>query len=167
MTRNPDSAGRLRRLALATLLGLAVGGPAWAEPTPAAATAAAAAPAAAPALAPAAAPHPVEGPSFAPMGLALLVVLGLMGGAVWVLRRSGIAPQGGGNRLLRVVSQLPVGPRERVLVVEAGERWLLLGVSSAGITRLGTLPKGEAGAPPPGAAAFGTLLDKLRKGRPA
>jgi flagellar protein FliO/FliZ len=185
MTRFPVPSARpsglLRRLALCALLGLAAAGPAHAQGAPASAAPAAAAPsgaAAAPPPAPvqalvpapqAAAPasRPVEGPSFAPMGLALLLVLGLMAGTVWVLRRSGLAPQGGANRLLRVVSQLSVGPRDRVLVVEAGERWLLLGVSAAGITRLGTLPKGEAAAPPPAAAAFGTLLEKLRKGRPA
>jgi len=115
------------------------------------------------ALAQAAAPAhaPVEGPSFVPMAMALLVVLGLLGAAVWVLRRAGIAPRGADGRL-RVVSQLALGPRERVVIVEAGERWLVLGVGGGTITRLGTLPRGET---PPVAAApasFGALLGRLR-----
>jgi flagellar protein FliO/FliZ len=110
-----------------------------------------------------AAPKPVDGPSLTPMLLALLVVLGLMGAAVWVLRRIGIAPRAGSS-YLRLVTQLSVGPRERVVIVEAGDRWLLLGVGTGGISRLGTLPKAEAPAataPPP---SFGALLDKLRGG---
>jgi len=104
---------------------------------------------------------PVEGPSFVPMARALLVVLGLLGAAVWVLRRAGLAPRGADGRL-RVVSQLALGPRERVVIVEAGERWLVLGVGGGSITRLGTLPRGES---PPAAAApasFGALLGRLR-----
>lgn len=115
--------------------------------------------------------RPVEGPSFAPMGLALLAVLGLMAGAVWILRRMGLAPRGADARLLRIVSQLSLGPRERLLIVEAGDRWLLLGVGSGGISRLGTLPRtlpaaegAAAGAGPGAAASFQGLLDRLRKG---
>jgi flagellar protein FliO/FliZ len=112
----------------------------------------------------AAAPKAIEGPSFTPMALALVLVLGLIGAAVWVLRRTGIAPRAGSSQL-RLVTQLALGPRERVVVVEAGERWLVLGVGAGGITRLGTMPKAESAvagtAPPP---SFGALLDKLRGG---
>jgi flagellar protein FliO/FliZ len=109
--------------------------------------------------------HPVEGPSFLPMAVALLLVLGLLAAAVWVLRRTGIAPRAGGGHL-RLVSQLPLGPRERVVIVEVADRWLVLGVGSGGISRLGSVPKSDAGAAPAPAAAFGTLLEKLRGGRP-
>ena len=95
------------------------------------------------------------------MVMALVFVLGLMGVAVWVLRRIGIAPRAGSSHL-KIISQLALGPRERVVVVEAGDRWLLLGVGAGGISRLGTLPKAEmmpANAAPP---SFGALLGKLR-----
>jgi flagellar protein FliO/FliZ len=107
------------------------------------------------------APRPIDGPSFMPMVVALVFVLGLMGAAVWVLRRAGLAPRAGSSHL-KIVSQLALGPRERVVVVEAGDRWLLLGVGAGGISRLGTMPKTEAApadAPPPN---FGALLGKLR-----
>ena len=106
----------------------------------------------------------VEGPSFAPMGVALLVVLGLMAAVLWLLRRAGLAPRAGSGNLLRLVGQLSLGPRERVVVIEAGDRWLLLGVGTAGISRLGTLPKGESPSVPAPMPSFGVLLDKLRKG---
>jgi len=114
-------------------------------------------------LAPKAAP-PVEGPSFMPMVLALVVVLGLLGAAVWVLRRAGIAPRAGSQQL-RIVTQLALGPRERVLIVEAGDRWWLLGVGAGGVTRLGTMPKGESAAAAPPVASFGSLLEKMRGGQ--
>ena len=105
----------------------------------------------------------VDGPSFLPMALALVVVLGLLGAALWALRRAGLAPRGGGGQL-RLVTQLALGPRERVVVVETGERWWLLGVGAGGVTRLGSLPKGETGAAPAPVASFGALLEKLRAG---
>lgn len=106
---------------------------------------------------------PIEGPSFVPMALALVLILGLLGAALWVLRRAGFAPRGGSSQL-RLVTQLALGPRERVVIVEAGERWWLLGVGASGVTRLGSLPKGEASASTLPPASFGTLLEKLRAG---
>ena len=79
-------------------------------------------------------------PPLMPTIVGLLVVLALVPLAVWLLRRlrvGGAAPAGG----LRVVAQLALGPRERVVVVEAGDRCLVLGVSGAGIQRLGTLSR--------------------------
>ena len=110
-----------------------------------------------------AAPHTVEGPSVLPMVMALILVLGMIAATMWVLRRTGIAPRTTNNPL-KLISQLAVGPRERVVVVEIGDRWWLLGVASGRVTRLGSVPKGEA--PPAQAlpASFGNLLDKLRKG---
>jgi flagellar protein FliO/FliZ len=66
---------------------------------------------------------------------------------------------------MRVVAQLAIGQRERLVVVEAGERWLILGVTPSTISRVGTLPKGEL---PPGAGAggsFASLLTHARRGR--
>jgi flagellar protein FliO/FliZ len=108
-----------------------------------------------------AAAKPIDGPSYTPMLLALLFVFGLLGAAVWILRRVGIAPRAGSSHL-RIVSQLALGPRERVVVVEAGERWLLLGVGAGGISRLGTMPKTEAASADATPPSFGALLGKLR-----
>jgi len=111
--------------------------------------------------------HAAEGPSFVPMSLALLFVLALLGAAVWVLRRTGIAPRQGSSNL-RLVGQLALGPRERVVVVQAGERWLVLGVSAAGISRLANLPPQAATPVAPATAApaqsFETLFRRLRGG---
>jgi len=64
--------------------------------------------------------------------------------------------------LLRRIATLTVGTRERVLIVEAGDQWLVLGVTAHNIQTLHTLPKGELPEPPamrlPG--GFAALLKK-------
>jgi flagellar protein FliO/FliZ len=106
-----------------------------------------------------------QGPSLLPLVMALVFVLALIPAAVWLLKRmgGGTATSAAG---LRVVAQLPLGTRERLVVVEAGERWLLLGVTAASINRVGTLPKGTLPAVPT-AANFASLLNAARGKRDA
>ena len=107
------------------------------------------------ATSPASAP---AGPSLGPMLLALLLVLALIPIALWLLKRMGPmanTPVAG----LKIIAQLPLGSRERVVVLEAGDRWLLLGVTAAQIQRIGSLPKGEL---PAAAPSFKSLLQRAR-----
>ncbi len=83
-----------------------------------------------------------------PVVLALAAVLALIPVAVWLLKRFGAGTSAPVNGL-QVVSQLPLGTGQRVVVLQAGDRWLLLGVTAGSITRLGSLPR-----PPAGAAAI-------------
>jgi len=72
--------------------------------------------------------------------MALLLVLGLILGLAWLLRRlpgAGFRPADG----LRVVSSLPLGAKERAVVIEVGGRQLLLGVSAGGVALLHALPE--------------------------
>jgi flagellar protein FliO/FliZ len=103
-----------------------------------------------------------EGPSLAPMLVALVFVLALIPVSMWLLKRFG-GGQPSANAGLRVVAQLPLGPRERIVVIEAGERWLLLGVTAASINRVGTLPKGDANALAGSATSFASLMARIQK----
>ncbi len=110
-----------------------------------------------------------SGPSLLPMVLVLLLVLALIPVSMWVLKRMG-AGGAAGVAGMKVVATLPLGPRERLVVVEAGERWLLLGVTPGAVNRVGTLPKGAlptgtAGVAGLAAGGFSQLLDaaKARK----
>lgn len=93
----------------------------------------------------------------------LAVVLALVFGLAWIARRLGV-PAAGHSPLLRQISALSVGPRERVVIVEAGESWLVLGITAQSIRTLHTLPKGEApaAAANPFANSFAALLNKAR-----
>jgi flagellar biosynthetic protein FliO len=108
-------------------------------------------------------------PSLAPIVMALAAVLLLIPVAVWLLKRFGagtMAPLAG----LQVVGQLPLGAGQRVVVLAAGERWLLLGVTAGSITRLGSLAKPPADAALLNAAAtpanFAALLARVTCGGP-
>lgn len=72
-------------------------------------------------------------------GLGLAVVIGLIFLLAWVTRRFGLQPSGN-SRLLKVVSSVMVGQRERVVVVEIGDAWLVLGVAAGQVRALHTLP---------------------------
>jgi flagellar protein FliO/FliZ len=64
----------------------------------------------------------------------------------WVMRR--LTPGAIGSRgLLRVVGGVMVGPKERVVLLEIGETWLLLGVAASGVSLLHTLPKPPQSVP--------------------
>ncbi len=109
------------------------------------------------------APASAAGPSLMPLLTGLALVLGLIGAAAWLLRRAGFAQSVSASGL-RVVGQLALGPRERLVVIEVGDRRWLLGVSAAGIARLGTLPAGsEGGAASPPAAERSSFADIVRR----
>ncbi len=97
----------------------------------------------------------------------LVAVLGLIAATAWMARRFGVA-RGGASAVLNVIGSASVGARERVVVVEIGESWLVVGVGPGNVNALATLPKGEAPAPaagmplPPFAARLQHILDKSR-----
>jgi flagellar protein FliO/FliZ len=87
--------------------------------------------------------------------LALVLVLGLIGLLVWLLRRVGFSATGGKGRRLSVAEVLMIGPRHRLLLVRRDdvEHLVLLGpaghtVVEGGIRR----PAGSAGD-------FASMLD--------
>ena len=69
-------------------------------------------------------------------GLALVIALIL--GVAWLMRRTGAGS--GSGQLLRIVASQSLGARERVVVVEVGATWLLLGVAPGRVTRVGEMP---------------------------
>lgn len=104
----------------------------------------------------------------AAFGLALVLALIFLCG--WAARRLGLRQPGSG-RLLTVVSSAMVGQRERVVVVEIGGSWLVLGVAAGQVRALHTmsaqsLPDAPAtalaGATPVGAFSQ-KLLESLGK----
>ncbi len=85
--------------------------------------------------------------------IGLVAVLLLIFGTAWVAKRLGVA-RGGSSNLLHVISSVSVGARERVVMVEVGDNWLVVGVAAGSVNALMTLPKGES--LPAAPAAFNT-----------
>jgi flagellar protein FliO/FliZ len=72
------------------------------------------------------------------LGLAVVVVLLL--GSLHLLKRLQ-APRGSAGGVLRTVTGIAVGPRERVVVLEVGETWLVVGVAPGRVNMLHSLPR--------------------------
>lgn len=72
--------------------------------------------------------------------LALLVVLAALVAFLWLLRR--ISPvQTGAHGVVRVVGGVMLGTRERLVIVEVADQWLLIGVAAGQVNHLHTMPK--------------------------
>ena len=68
--------------------------------------------------------------------LSLVLVVGFIFAAAWVVRRMPLG-MGRGNGPLKVLAALPLGPRERLVLVEARGEELLIAVSPAGVFNVG------------------------------
>ena len=97
----------------------------------------------------------------ATLGLAL--VLGLIFAVGWAMRR--ISPARSAAGPLRIVGAQALGARERVVLVEVGDQWLVLGVAPGNVRGLATLPRGTLPAAPSSpVAGFANLLARARGG---
>jgi len=109
------------------------------------------------------------GGSVVQMLLGLGVVLLLVIGSLYLLKRLA-APRGAAAGLLRVVAATAVGTRERVVVVEVGDTWLVLGVAPGRVTSLSQMPRLEiSGAQLPAASGgdFSSWLKRVMERRNA
>lgn len=74
--------------------------------------------------------------------LSLLLVLAAVVVVGWLLKRINLPQQGAGNAL-KVVSGVAVGQRERIVLVEVNDTWLVIGVAPGQVNALHTMPKGN------------------------
>ncbi|WP_291994538.1 flagellar biosynthetic protein FliO [Candidatus Accumulibacter sp. ACC003] len=80
--------------------------------------------------------------------LALALVIGIVFLAAFLLRKLNGGRGFGSSGPLRVVGGLMIGSRERIILVEVDDTWIVVGLVPGQIRTLHTLPKGEL--PPPG-----------------
>ena len=74
--------------------------------------------------------------------MGLVIVLGLMAAIAWTLKRLNLAKIAG-NAPVKVVGGVSVGNRERVMVVEVADQWIVVGVAPGQVNALSTLPRPE------------------------
>lgn len=77
------------------------------------------------------------------ISMVLLLVVGLIAGMAWLLRRLGVARNPSGTTV-KVVSGVNLSNRERILVVEIADQWIVVGVAPGCINTLATMPRQEA-----------------------
>ena len=96
-------------------------------------------------------PDPISFQSVSQLLLGLLLVVSLIFALAWAVRRANFVPgQGSG---MRVVASLALSARERAVLVQCGDKQLLLGVAPGSVQLLAqfdeaviepsTVPKGE------------------------
>lgn len=110
--------------------------------------------------------------------LSLAAVVGLIFAAGWASRRLQGGRHARGARRMRCLEVLPLGPRERVLLLEVDGQRLVVGVGAGGLRTLWT--GGANDVPPPmdvpadgkqevpteRPGLFRTLLDQHRRSQP-
>jgi flagellar protein FliO/FliZ len=81
--------------------------------------------------------------------LALAAVIGLMLLIAWLFKR--IGPINSMNKVpMKVVGGLSIGNRERIMVIEIADQWLIVGVTAQQINTLSSMPKQEITSLDPG-----------------
>lgn len=109
------------------------------------------------------APAGVGASTFLQLAAGLGFVLAAVFAVAWIVRRIGVVP--GTQGAVRVVGGTAVGSRERVVVLEIADQWVVVGVAPGRVNAIATLPKGEPVPTIPGAAGAtaNTFQDWLRR----
>lgn len=95
----------------------------------------------------------------AQLGMGLIIVVGLIFLLGYLMRRVGpMAPQG--CQHIQVISSYPLGPRDRLVLVDVGGQQMLLGISPGRINTLHVFDEPVADAD--GAAVGGDFARKLQ-----
>ena len=91
--------------------------------------------------------------------LGLVAVLALMAGVAWLMKRIGMA-RGAGSSVAKIVGGVSVGNRERVMVIEVADQWIVIGVAPGRVNALASMPRREhlAQNGEPGAGGFSAWL---------
>ncbi|MFZ2267894.1 MAG: flagellar biosynthetic protein FliO [Azonexus sp.] len=76
-------------------------------------------------------------------GLALALIVGLLFGTAWLLRKVS-GGKGFGHGDMKIVGGVALGPRERIVLIEVGDDWLVVGIVPGQIRTLHRLPKGSS-----------------------
>jgi len=95
------------------------------------------------------------------MLLGLALIIGLLFFGAFALRKLNGGKGFGNSGPLRVVGGLMIGPRERIVMIEVGESWIVIGIVPGQIKTLHTLPKGELPATQGGTKPFGQWLKQM------
>jgi flagellar protein FliO/FliZ len=118
-------------------------------------------------------PSAVSSSSIVQITFSLILVLAAIVLVAWLLKRLNVARQGSGH-LLKILGGVAVGQRERIVLVEVHDTWLVVGVGPGQIRTLHALQKQDfpntgnsAFGPPPSENKFANLLLSVLRRRPA
>ena len=100
--------------------------------------------------APAASTAQSAGGGLAEVTLALIVIVALIAGLAWVLKRTrGFGVGAGARDRIQVLGDRMVGQKERCVLVRVGDTDILIGVASGSVNTLHVFPPGANTEAPP------------------
>jgi flagellar protein FliO/FliZ len=118
-------------------------------------------------------PSAVSSSSIVQIIFSLLLVIAAIVLVAWLLKRMNVAHQGSGN-LLKILGGVSIGQRERIVLVEVKDTWLVVGVGPGQIRTLHTLEKQDsqnsgnsAFSPQPSENKFAKLLSSVLRHQPS
>lgn len=118
-------------------------------------------------------PPAVSSSNIAQIIFSLLLVLAAIMLVAWLLKRVNAAQLGSGN-LLKILGNVAIGQRERIVLVEVKDTWLVVGVGPGQIRTLHTLQKQEVLSPNnpvpdpmPSENKFAKLLSSVLRHQPS
>jgi len=94
--------------------------------------------------------------------VSLVIVLAMVAAAAWLLRRMHGTASGSVTGL-RIIGGVAVGQRERVVVVEVEDAWLVLGVAPGRVVGLHQLPRPAQAPPVQPAQAGATFVGRITR----
>jgi len=95
------------------------------------------------------------------MLLGLTLIIGILFFGAYFLRKLNGGRNFGHSGPLRIVGGLMISTRERIVLIEVGDTWLVVGIAPGQITTLHTLPKGELAASSGSERPFGQWLKQI------
>ena len=100
----------------------------------------------------------IPGGAMLQMLLGLALIIGLLFLGAYLLRRLNGGKSFGNTGPMRIVGGLMISPRERIVLLEVNETWVIVGIVPGQIKTLHTLPKGEIPSDRDGENRFGSWL---------
>ncbi|MDP3539399.1 MAG: flagellar biosynthetic protein FliO [Azonexus sp.] len=83
----------------------------------------------------------VSAGTYVQTALALSLIVGLLIGMAWLARKIS-GGKGFGQGGIKIVGGVTLGPRERIVLIEVGDEWLVVGIVPGQIRTLHRLEKG-------------------------
>ncbi|MBS0395142.1 MAG: flagellar biosynthetic protein FliO, partial [Proteobacteria bacterium] len=98
---------------------------------------------------------------FAQVAVSLLLIVAVIVALAWLATRLRLTPRAASSAL-RILADVPVGPKERVVLLKVGDAQALVGVGADGVRSLALLDRlVELPSEPAGAGAFAERLKSL------
>jgi flagellar protein FliO/FliZ len=85
----------------------------------------------------------VSAGTYVQAALALALIVALLVGTAWLARKVS-GGKGFGQGGMKIVGGVALGPRERIVLLEVGDEWLVIGIVPGQIRTLHRLEKGAA-----------------------